>query len=214
VIFFTRHGESVANVADRELRRRPVDADRLSPAGFEQARVLARRLDGQGLEGIVTSPYRRARETGAVIGEALGLPVEVDRDMHELRQADAYYTSAPNYGATGAITWMPRSAPDHAEPGAESFNEIVARVLAVQERLGARAERERLLCVTHWGFLHFFLGVSMFGDAFAPVHLAPLFRISHANTGITVFERRPPWEIDGVAFDGWALHTWNDRGSL
>jgi len=214
VIYFTRHGESVANVADRELRRRPLDADRLSPAGFEQARTLARRLAGQGLDGIVTSPYRRARETAAVIGETLGLHVEVDRELHELRQADAYYAAAPDYGTTGAISWMPRSDPDAAAPGAESFNEVVGRVRAVQERLGARAERERLLCVTHWGFLHFFLGVSMFGDAFAPAHLAPLFRISHANTGITLFERRAPWALDGVAFEGWALHTWNDRGEL
>jgi broad specificity phosphatase PhoE len=60
VIFFTRHGESVANLADREGRPRPEDADRLSDRGWEQARGVGRRLRGEGIEVIVASHYRRA----------------------------------------------------------------------------------------------------------------------------------------------------------
>ncbi len=37
-LYFTRHGESVANVSDREGAVRPPDADRLSDRGWEQAR--------------------------------------------------------------------------------------------------------------------------------------------------------------------------------
>jgi probable phosphoglycerate mutase len=214
VIYFTRHGESVANVADREWQPRPADADRLSERGWEQARGVGRRLQGEGIEVIVASRYRRAQETAEAIGDVLGLPVETDPDLHEIRQSDAYYAAAPAYGETGSIFWMPGEQRDHAEPGAESFDDVLGRVLRVQERLAVRAARERVLCVSHWGFLHFFLGATMFGDAFAPTHLMPLFRISHANTGITIFERREGWEIDGVSFDGWALLTWNDQGHL
>jgi broad specificity phosphatase PhoE len=214
VIYFTRHGESVANVADREWRRRPADGDRLSERGWEQARGVGRRLEGEGLEVIVASHYRRAQETATAIAEVLGLPVETDPDLHEIRQSDAYYAAAPDYGDTGSIFWMPTSEPGFAEPGAETFADVVGRVHRVQERMAARAGSERVLCVSHWGFLHFFLGATMFGDAFAPSDLMPLFRISHANTGITIFERRAGWEIDGVSFDGWALLTWNDQGHL
>jgi probable phosphoglycerate mutase len=214
VIYFTRHGESVANVADRERRPRPADADRLSERGWEQARGVGRRLRGEGVEVIVASHYRRAQETAEAIGGVLGVPVETDPDLHEIRQSDAYYAAAPAYGDTGSIFWMPTVPAGHREPGAESFDDVRGRVERVQERLAARADRERVLCVSHWGFLHFFLGATMFGDAFAPAHLMPLFRISHANTGITIFERRPGWEIDGVSFDGWALLTWNDQGHL
>jgi broad specificity phosphatase PhoE len=212
VIYFTRHGESVANLADRELRPRPEDGDSLSERGWEQARGVGERLRGEGLEVIVASHYRRAQETAAAISEVLGLPVETDDDLHEIRQSDAYYTAAPHYGKTGTITWMPAAERGFAEPGAESFDAILGRVLRVQERLAARSER--ILCVTHWGFLHFFLGTSLFGDAFGPEHMPALYRVSHANTGISLFERREAWDIDGVEFSGWALVTWNDQGHL
>ena len=104
--------------------------------------------------------------------------------------------------------------PDHAEPGAESFNAIVERVKRVQQRLEERIEGERLLCVSHWGFLHFFAGVSLFREAFSPAHLPALYRMSHINTGITLFHHRRDYLIEGVRFDGWALQTWNDQAHL
>ena len=214
MIYFTRHGESVANVADRDGEPRPKDSDRLSERGWEQARGVGRRLQGEGIEAIVASHYRRAQETAEAIAEVLRVPVETDDDLHEVRQSDAYYAASPHYGETGTITWMRAAEPDHAEPGAESFNQIVARVRAVQERLARRAGSQRVLAVSHWGFLHFFLGVTLFGDAFAPRHLDALYRIAHANTGITIFERRERWAIDGVDFSGWGLTTWNDQGHL
>ena len=212
MIFFTRHGESVANVADREFKRRPEDADSLSPRGWEQARGVGERLRGEGIEAILASHYGRAQETASAIGEVLGLLFETDPDMHEVRQADAYYTSAPEYGDTGSITWMPTAERDFARPGAESFDTILARVDRVQERLAERDDT--VLCVSHWGFIHFFLGRTIFRDEFAPHHLPALFRISHANTGITIFELREDYVIDGVDFNGWALKTWNDQGHL
>ena len=47
-LYFVRHGESVANAADRNGDKRPADADRLSDRGWEQARGLGRRLAGRG----------------------------------------------------------------------------------------------------------------------------------------------------------------------
>jgi probable phosphoglycerate mutase len=212
VIYFTRHGESVANVADRELQPRPDDADSLSERGWEQARGVGERLLDEGIEAIIASRYRRAQETAQAIGEVLGLPYETDDDLHEVRQADAYYEAAPDYGETGTITWMPSSPRDFAQPGAESFDRILGRVDRVQRRLAARDDTA--LCVSHWGFIHFFLGRTIFRDEFAPHHLPALFRISHANTVITIFERREDYVIDGVDFNGWALKTWNDQAHL
>jgi probable phosphoglycerate mutase len=212
VIYFTRHGESRANVADRELRARPENGDSLSERGWEQARGVGERLRGEGLELIVASHYRRAQETAQAISEVLGLPVETDEDLHEIRQSDAYYAAAPHYAGHGSIAWMPESARDFAEPGAESFDDVHGRVTRVQERLSERSEQ--ILCVTHWGFLHWFLGASIYGDEFGPEHLQGLYRISHANTGISIFERREGWDIDGLEFTGWTLVTWNDQGHL
>jgi probable phosphoglycerate mutase len=214
IVYFTRHGESVANVADRTMEAEPADGDRLSERGWAQARGVGERLRGEGIEAIIASPFGRAQETASAIGEVLGLGFDTDEDLHEVRQSDAYRAASPSYAGTGHVSWMPTSAPDHAEPGAESFADIVARVHRVQKRLEQRLHDERVLCVSHWGFLHFFLGATLFREAFSPQHLPALYRISHMNTGITLFHHRRDYLIEGVRFDGWALQTWNDQAHL
>jgi broad specificity phosphatase PhoE len=214
IVYFTRHGESVANVADRTMKPEPEDGDRLSERGWEQARGVGERLRGEGIETILASPYGRAQETAQAIGEVLGLPVQTDEDLREVRQSDAYRAASPSYEGTGHVSWMPTAPPDHAEPGAESFAQILARVAAVMGRLEDRIASERILCVSHWGFIHYFLGAAIFREDFSPAHIPALYRMSHINTGITVFEQRRDYMIEGVRFDGWALSTWNDRAHL
>ncbi len=213
VLHFVRHGESLANQYDRAGRPRPDGWDALSERGWEQARGLGRRLEGHGIEVIVASTMRRAQETAEGINEVLGLPVETDPDLHELRQSDAFYASGGNFGDTATLNWMPDAPRDHAEPGAESFDDMLGRVARVRERMEARAGDERILLVSHYGFLHFFLGLALFGDEFGPQHLIPLWYAGHANTGITVFEHRNR-RMDGMDFDGWHLTTWNDQAHL
>jgi broad specificity phosphatase PhoE len=213
-LYFVRHGESVANASDRAGATRPQNADSLSERGWEQARHLGRRLDGVGLELIVASEMRRAQETAQGIAELLDLPIETDPDLHEVRQSDAFYAASPDFGDTATLHWMPAADPDFAPDGAESFNAIVARVKRVQARLAHEAEEHRILAVSHYNFLHFFLGVTMFGDEFSPRHVVPLHMAGHANTGITIFERRAHRVMDGVDLPGWILTTWNDQAHL
>jgi broad specificity phosphatase PhoE len=213
ILYFTRHGESVANASDRAGVKRPKDADRLSDRGWEQARGVGRRLEGHGLELVLCSDMRRARETAEGIAEVLGLPVELDADLREVQQSDAFHAASPDFGDTSNLVWMPGSATDFAEPGAESFDDIVARVHAVQDRLSERAAQQHFVAVSHFGFLHYFLGASLFGEDFAPEHVPQLYRAGHANTGISIFERRRR-ELDGLVFDGWSLTTWNDQAHL
>ena len=212
-LHFVRHGESLANEADKAGRERPADWDGLSERGWEQARALGRRLAEQGIEVIVASTMRRAQETAQGINEVLGLEIETDPDLHELTQSDAFYGSRGDFGDTASLNWMPSAARDHAEPGAESFEQMLGRVRRVRDRMEARAGDERILLVSHYGFIHFFLGLALFDDAFGPEHLIPLWYAGHANTGITLFERRNR-RMDGIDFDGWHLTTWNDQGHL
>ena len=213
-LYFVRHGESVANLSDRNGDKRPEDADRLSERGWEQARSLGRRLQGEGLELIVASPMTRAQETAQGIAEVLELPVETGEDLFEVRQSDAFYAASPDYGDTGTLNWMPSAEPSYAEPGAESFDDIVARVKRVQEHFEETATERRVLAVSHHNFLHFFLGVTLFGEDFAPWMVPGLYQAGHANTGITIFERVGQRLMDGVDLPGWILTTWNDRAHL
>jgi broad specificity phosphatase PhoE len=212
-LHFVRHGESLANAYDKANRPRPADWDALSERGWEQARGLGRRLDGHGIEVIVASRMRRAQETARGVNEVLGLPIETDPDLHELTQSDAFYGSVPEFGETASLNWMPTAPRDYAEPGAESFDAMLARVARVRERMEARAGEQRILLVSHYGWLHFFLGLTLFRDEFGPEHLLGLWLAAHANTGISVFQRRAR-RMDGMDFSGWGLTTWNDQGHL
>lgn len=212
-LHFVRHGESLANEADKAGRERPADWDGLSERGWEQARGLGRRLQGERIELIVASTMRRAQETAQGINEVLGLEIETDPDLHELKQSDAFYRSRGDFGDTASLNWMPTAARDFAEPGAESFDAMLARVIRVRERMEQRAGDERILLVTHYGWLHFFLGHVLFDAQFGPQHLLGLWLAGHANTGISVFDRRPR-RMDGMDFSGWGLTTWNDQAHL
>ena len=196
------------------MRPTPGEGDALSERGWEQARGVGERLKGEGIETILASPYGRAQETAQGIAEVLGLDYETDEDLYEVRQSDAYRAASPDYLGTGHISWMPSAPPEHAEPGAESFSDILARVGRVMERLEARVESERILCVSHWGFIHYFTGAALFREEFSPAHLPALYRMGHINTGITIFERVANRPFDGVDLPGWVLTTWNDKAHL
>jgi broad specificity phosphatase PhoE len=203
----------VANVFDRDRARPEGEVDRLSERGWEQARGLGRRLQGEGIETILASPMRRAQETASAINEVLDLPLTTDEDLFEVRQSDAFYANLPHAAEHATLAWMPTAPREHAPAGAESFAEIVGRVVRVRERLEA-AGIERILAVSHYGFLHFLLGLTMFGDDFGPEHLLGVYALGHANTGISIFTRHEHRELDGIPFPGWALTTWNDRAHL
>jgi broad specificity phosphatase PhoE len=203
----------VANVFDREKTRPEGEVDRLSERGWEQARGLGHRLEGEGLETIVASPMRRAQETAEAINEVLDLPLATDDDLFEVRQSDAFYAGLPHAPEHATLAWMPTAPRDEAPEGAESFDDILGRVVRVRERLEA-AGTERILAVSHYGFLHYLLGLTMFGDDFGPEHMLATYRLGHANTGISIFTRHEERELDGIALPGWALTTWNDRAHL
>ena len=60
------------------------ETDTLTPAGRAEASALASYLAALGINAIYASPYGRTRETAGVIGDALGLPVQVEQWATEL----------------------------------------------------------------------------------------------------------------------------------
>lgn len=151
-ILCIRHAESLANAEG--LWQGQYDSP-LSEAGRRQARALAERLAGEGLERLATSDLARARETAAILGEALGL---VPRLEPALRERDV-----------GRWTGLPRAEVERRHPrevarvragdasvrpgGGESGERLRARVVEALRRLHAEAPERRLAVVTHMGVL-------------------------------------------------------------
>lgn len=68
LVLLVRHAEKAAE---------PADDPGLVPAGVERAKALAAALDTAGVKAILTSKFRRTRETAAPLAQALGLKPEV-----------------------------------------------------------------------------------------------------------------------------------------
>ena len=73
LIYLVQHGDKERLAGDPGL----------TELGSDQAGAAARWLQGAGLQGLFSSPLRRARETAAAIAAATGLPVQLDSRLRE-----------------------------------------------------------------------------------------------------------------------------------
>lgn len=157
-LYLIRHGQSTWNA---ERRFQGLADPPLDDVGREQARRLAARLQGNGtaMVALYTSPFRRARETAEIIGEALGLPAVPD---DRLKERDV--------GALMGLTWaqIEERYPDVVRrwteadesleiPGEEDVKLFRARVSAVFDEIVTRHGDEPVGVVSHGGTLGTYL---------------------------------------------------------
>ena len=84
---FLRHGESVHNAHTGTETLADQEGDGLTERGREQAQAAGFALAEHGVTRLLTSPLRRATETAAVVGGALGLEPATLPHLHELAAA-------------------------------------------------------------------------------------------------------------------------------
>jgi broad specificity phosphatase PhoE len=210
LVYFVRHGESASNAAPGAMALPGNQGDRLTDRGFEQARAVAERLGDAGATRILTSPLRRARETAQVIAERLNLPVTELEELRELRESDGYgELSLTDQRLRRWSVWMAEHGddPDHSYRGGESFNEIIARVRTVQERLVAD-ETDSVIAVSHGIFLRFFLMQVVFGADFRAGQVRHLWQLASLNCGICGFEYRERDPEANYATEPWRCFSW------
>jgi broad specificity phosphatase PhoE len=137
-----RHGESEWN---REGRWQGHADPPLSDEGRRQARALAETLAPVEPTAVYTSDLARARETGEIVAERLGLPL---RAMPALREIDV-----------GEWQGLTRAEIEERYPGAadrgweqgETQEELAARVLPALLEISRDHPRDRVVVVAHGG---------------------------------------------------------------
>jgi glucosyl-3-phosphoglycerate phosphatase len=87
---FLRHGESVHNADRGGEPGFHSDRDRLTGKGLAQAHAAGEGLRELGVTRLLSSPLRRARETAAAVGEALGLEAEEIDYTGELTSGETF----------------------------------------------------------------------------------------------------------------------------
>ncbi|MFG3339760.1 histidine phosphatase family protein [Glycomyces sp. NPDC048151] len=146
-VFLARHGQTEWNALGRKQGR--LDSP-LTELGVEQARGNAKRLDGEGVDAIFSSPIGRARASADLIAEELGLPVW---ELDDLSEVDYGHWS----GLTGSeieSRWPAEYAARELDrygyrvPGGESYADVDLRSGRALDSVAA-AGKLRPLLVSH-----------------------------------------------------------------
>jgi probable phosphoglycerate mutase len=148
-IVLVRHGVTDFTAASRLDGRGGSDPS-LNTAGQAQAaaagRAVAHLLGGSPAR-VVTSSLARARQTGATVGESIGVTPVLDADWDEQDFGDWDGASIPDLVRDHPVelTAM-REDPAYTRPGGESHDQLAARVGAAFDRVVAAGGTTVVVC--------------------------------------------------------------------
>jgi broad specificity phosphatase PhoE len=148
-----RHGESEGN---RERRFTVSSEVGLTELGVRQAHQVARRIAQLFKPHIVvSSPFRRARQTSEIIAGELNLRIETVHDLHErdlgclkghsYDDLRALVLKDPSYDPARGWSWKPE--------GGESYEDVRERVIAAVDKLLRRYPQDEIVIVSHGGVM-------------------------------------------------------------
>jgi broad specificity phosphatase PhoE len=145
-----RHGESTWNA--RALWQGQGDPP-LSERGRRQAAALAARLAHEGIELLLASDLRRAAETAAIVGEAVGHAPRLDPRLRELDVGSWTGLGRDEIEAHDPelLARFEAEDPDARPGGGETRREIQQRVRRTFAELAAHHAGRRVAVVTHLG---------------------------------------------------------------
>lgn len=123
----------------------------LSALGHRQAAAAAGWFVDRGPTAVVSSGMRRAVDTAAPVAAACGVPHVIEPDLHERRVGSLGGQSFAASEGPWADTVREWSAGYTAftTPGAESFDEVAARVLGAWDRVTAAHPGGRVVVIAH-----------------------------------------------------------------
>ena len=148
-VLVARHGE--ATYADPTVLSD--EGGWLTDLGKDQAGDLGERVRDERVAAVYTSYLSRARETGTIVGDRLGLAPSIVEGVQEF--------------AVGSLAGKPAVTPESREvflawldgdldrrwPGAETGTEVVARFVEAVDALADRHRGETVLVVSHGGVM-------------------------------------------------------------
>ncbi|MGH8868962.1 MAG: bifunctional RNase H/acid phosphatase [Actinomycetes bacterium] len=194
-----RHGETPYSV---EKRFSGVGSDpSLTERGRAQAQAAGRAMARHGVDVVLSSALRRARETADAVGAALGLDVEVDDGWRET-----------DFGLWDGYTFAEIQArwPDElgawlgstsvGPPEGESFDAVTRRVRTARDRALARYAGRTVLVATHVTPVKTMVRLALAAPPGA------LYRMELATAALSTVA----WYADGNA----SLRAFNDTAHL
>ena len=205
-VYFVRHGESEGN-----FKKTHQGSDvALSEKGKKQARLVAERLKGIGIDVIYASPFRRTRQTAETIAKELDLPIEYWDHLKELKrpsELEGLRYSDPKAKAIKKMIYQNQPKTDWKFSDDESFDDLLTRARQVEKHLFEHHRDQNVLCVSHIQIMVMVVLQMILQDKLtSEVFWQFYYHCRQKNTGITHLKYTETF--------GWNLVTWNDTTHL
>jgi glucosyl-3-phosphoglycerate phosphatase len=160
-MIFVRHGQSEFNVVYGETRIDPgIEDPAITELGAAQAHAAADFLGDQGIKRLISSPYRRALQTAAIISSRLGVSISINPIVRE------HYAFSCDVGTPKtalAREWPGIDFSNIEErwwPRADETDDLVAaRGQAFMEQSQTLDDRDSVAVISHWGFIRGITGL-------------------------------------------------------
>jgi probable phosphoglycerate mutase len=179
-LLLIRHAEPV-RIEDAEGPADPT----LHERGLTQAQRLAEYLADETLQGLFSSPMRRAQETAAPVAASHNLPVVLDDELAEFDREATSYIPVEELRATKDERWlaMVEGRLDDFDRDPVEFQQGV--VAAVERVIDANAGR-KVAIVCHGGVINAYVGhilgidkLMWFEPAYTSIH-----RVAASRSGV------------------------------
>lgn len=140
-----RHGEATLNLDSRISYAKESD-DGLTEKGEEEVLSAAKNLADKKIDLIITSPFRRTKETAKILAKELNIDIIEDERLREI-----------NPGVLDGQSWLEyekllptiKDKMERAPEGGETVIAMKARVMAVLFELEQKYTGKNILIVTH-----------------------------------------------------------------
>lgn len=144
-VYFTRHGQTVWNVANKICGATDVA---LTELGREQARLLGKTILEQGLQidEILYSPLMRAKDTALEVSRITGIPAS--EEVRLMEQNFGKYEATARNGAE--FQEMKKSFVNHFD-GGETMLHLAQRIYNLLDDVKAKSDNRTYMLVAHNG---------------------------------------------------------------
>lgn len=142
-----RHGETTSNTQDivSTILANSTNYP-LTDHGKKQVADAIAHLKNASITKIIASPFARTQETAALVGDALGLPVETHHGLQEIQISDFEGQSVSAYKSQFTGT---EARFDTKIGTGETWTELALRVTNTLKDIDAAHENETLLIISH-----------------------------------------------------------------
>jgi broad specificity phosphatase PhoE len=204
-LYLVRHGKTGA----KESNKQQTPTLHLSEEGRLQAIAVAKRLEKEKIDVVISSKWCRAFETAAIISKRIGLDTKTSEWIHEKKYNPCLYEvdldSRLFMEYLSAAKKFEKDLDWRFDGAGESTRDLIVRVRKFQNYLIKNYINQNVLVVSHGLFIRAFIILAILGEKYDDDIFYQIYTsISINNAGVSYLD----YSIDR---NRWGLIYFNDH---